>query len=99
MSNDGTMMRYGGVLEKAAEITRNAEGMKEHVEYLVGEVRRVSEVWEGSTKEAFLFQQQRLRAAIEALAEIQNNTSTRAGDATTAFQYIDALGGRGFGGP
>ncbi|CAL9382189.1 hypothetical protein SUDANB171_01081 [Streptomyces sp. enrichment culture] len=98
MSTDGTMMNYGGVTEKAAEVARTAEGMKERVEYLVGEVRRVSEEWEGSTKEAFLFQEQRLRQAIVALSEIQNTTSVRATNAMGAFQYIDRAGGRGFQG-
>ncbi|AKG45871.1 hypothetical protein SXIM_44870 [Streptomyces xiamenensis] len=63
--------------------------MQERLEYLVSEVRRVAEEWDGETKQAFLFHENRLHQAIEGIANSQATTASTVSRSGQAMQEID----------
>lgn len=89
MHDEEIRMNFAGLSNTATDIGQVARSMQGHLEYLVSEVRRVAEEWDGETKQAFLYHENRLHQAIEQIANSQTNTAAAVTNAGQTMQDID----------
>lgn len=89
-------INFGGVSEAAGDAGSVAKQLEQQLHQLNARVREVAELWEGASREAFLFQQQRWERAMTHLFGTESATSVAMTNGAAAYMGVDKRGAHRF---